>query len=560
MRDDNIFDLFHASLSGVANDSQQAKLAKVLEEDESVRQEYVNYIMLYTRLYRREGAAAMWQSKESPEINNLLQDLHEQEQQALSIELDQGSNNAKVIELPVESIKTNRFYHVYNIAVSIAAVLMVVFILYANMFPPNYSVQVATVSDQVDVKWNNQSEALETGDILFTNRPAYTFDAGYLKLNSSRGVDILIEAPASFQVLAEDRISLKYGKIYAKVPNKGIGFSIYTDSAKVIDLGTEFGVEVDGNGDTSIHVIKGKTMLIADRNSSTVTMEILKGQAKKVSAYNQSIHDIDCEDKLFVRDIQSEKNYVWHGQNSISLADIVGGGNGFNGGVLESGIDFISGQITRKLEDGNIKYGTEKCVPVTDLSYVDGVFTPGIMKDNIITSDGSITFSFPETTGYYWGNVINGAYHVGYKVLKHSLVLNGTAYGTNKNHAISMHPNLGITFDLDAIRKDYPELTLGNFKSLIGISETARKYAQEMKHSLVYREENFNSMVEFWVVIDGKKCIRKKMTDLDKAIQLDVPIGKDSRYLTLAVLGQNGTVSFCWSLFGDPKIEISFNE
>ncbi len=539
------------------------KFNAILKSDSESARFYNELMMTFLNFEEfGEKIAASENASQYPLDEETLQILAQTEKVAPEVVVeDTGTVIVESAKNEPISKKPNKFFRIYNILVSAAAVLFFMFILYAHVFPPHYSVQVASVVDQVEVQWNSASEKLGIDDRVLTNQPPYILDKGIVKLLYDEGVDVLIEGPAEFQVLAKDRVGLKYGKVYSIVSNGGLGFSVYTDNAKVIDLGTEFGVLVDSNGDTDIHVVKGKTMLIAGGESDTVSMEIQKGRARKVSANSRSIVDIDCKDKLFVRKINSENNFVWRGHDSISLADIVGGGSGFGSGRLDSGINIKSGKVVNDLPGSGLDYGIEGFLPVVKLKYVDGVFSPGITKGDFITADQTYSYKFPETAGFYWGYIFNGAYHVGYEVPKHYLELNGITFGSKENPAISMHPNLGITFDLEAIRTDYPDLRLVNFKSLIGISQTVRQYAENNNNiDEIYQGGKINSAVEFWVIIDGNEAVRQKLTDVEDAVQIVVPIEQDSKYLTLATTEVNNTISYSWALFGNPELTIEFSK
>jgi hypothetical protein len=50
-----------------------------------------------------------------------------------------------------------------------------------------------------------------------------------------------------------------YGRVYASVPKEALGFTIYTQNSKIIDLGTEFGVDTAMDGTVEIHVINVRT-------------------------------------------------------------------------------------------------------------------------------------------------------------------------------------------------------------------------------------------------------------------------------------------------------------
>ena len=69
------------------------------------------------------------------------------------------------------------------------------------------------------------------------------------------GTRVAVEGPARFEVLSPSRIWLERGKLIAAVPKAAAGFTVSTQFADVIDLGTEFGVEVDTAGKTDVHVL-----------------------------------------------------------------------------------------------------------------------------------------------------------------------------------------------------------------------------------------------------------------------------------------------------------------
>ncbi len=51
------------------------------------------------------------------------------------------------------------------------------------------------------------------------------------------------------------------GKLRATVPPQAVGFTIGSPNLDVVDLGTEFGLQVEAEGKTEVHVFKGKVEL-----------------------------------------------------------------------------------------------------------------------------------------------------------------------------------------------------------------------------------------------------------------------------------------------------------
>jgi hypothetical protein len=364
------------------------------------------------------------------------------------------------------------------------------------------------------------------------------------------GSTVVLEGPAEFSILTDDQMQLRHGRLYASVPGPAVGFTVSTPYSKIIDLGTEFGVKTDPDG-MEVHVMAGKTMLISALARNTKNQcELQEGQAKAVTAGGQ-VEDIAFRENGFVRRFSPQTQFVWKGQ-SINLADIVGGGNGFGTGRLNTGIDY-QGQITA-LETFTSSEGPREYVPVRDAAFVDGVFIPNGLSQ--VSSNG-LAFEFEPTNGRYWLGVLNGAWHqiaLTVKVPRHQLRLNGKEYGTADNPAVYLSSNQGITFDLQAIR-DFTKMEIRRFTALCGLSETYRDYWEIMKQYPYFPQEPSAS---FYVLVDGKaRFVQQDMTPYESARAVVVEIGPEDRFLTLVTTqGSDKTNNGDWTLFAEPFLEL----
>ncbi|MEM9479099.1 MAG: FecR domain-containing protein [Verrucomicrobiota bacterium] len=96
---------------------------------------------------------------------------------------------------------------------------------------------------------------LEEGTTL--RKGKYRLSEGVAEVRFRMGATVTLEAPASFEVLDVNAMSLKRGTLLAKVPEPAIGFEVITEKAFVRDLGTEFGVSVKKGGETDVVVFQG---------------------------------------------------------------------------------------------------------------------------------------------------------------------------------------------------------------------------------------------------------------------------------------------------------------
>ena len=67
---------------------------------------------------------------------------------------------------------------------------------------------------------------------------------GILELTYVDNVRLIIQAPAVFELERQDRVELSSGRLAARVPTNAIGFTVRTGRTEVVDLGTEFVVDV----------------------------------------------------------------------------------------------------------------------------------------------------------------------------------------------------------------------------------------------------------------------------------------------------------------------------
>ena len=81
---------------------------------------------------------------------------------------------------------------------------------------------------------------------------------GYFSLEFFRGAQVSIAGPARLELIDAQRVVCHYGKVRAQVPPVARGFTIVTPESEVVDLGTEFAIEVAEAGRTEIHVFDGE--------------------------------------------------------------------------------------------------------------------------------------------------------------------------------------------------------------------------------------------------------------------------------------------------------------
>ena len=139
-----------------------------------------------------------------------------------------------------------------------------------------------------DAKFNEDS--IGQGELIVSE--------GVIELNFINGVNAIFESPAKITIIDEMNVLITKGKAVFKVPPRAIGFSATTLSAKIIDLGTEFGVAVGNDQSTDIQVFEGQVRAAAIDEQQMTRLE--SGQAMRVNTDKNS-YAIGFEFNRFVR-------------------------------------------------------------------------------------------------------------------------------------------------------------------------------------------------------------------------------------------------------------------
>jgi hypothetical protein len=114
---------------------------------------------------------------------------------------------------------------------------------------------VAILTSQVDAQWAQRDATPRTGASLAAGR--CHLHAGLVQLEFFSGATVVLEGPVDFEIVSSMKGILHTGKLRALVPSHASGFTITSAKLEVIDRGTEFGIVVDADGATEVHVFDG---------------------------------------------------------------------------------------------------------------------------------------------------------------------------------------------------------------------------------------------------------------------------------------------------------------
>ncbi len=410
--------------------------------------------------------------------------------------------------------------------------------------PVSQPVLVATLEDGRDIKWakagrGDPNGMMAAGDWMLLQ--------GIAQIRVGHVARVLIQGPCAFSLDDDQQMTLSWGKMTAHILPKSTGFTLISGATRIVDRGTEFGVLAQLSGGNEIHVFDGKVEVSA-RDQGGLTSELTANHAAIVDAQGHFRVSGQAQPQRFVRTLPASGVAACAGRR-LDLADMVGGGNGLGTGEIDRGLDPCGGQVVRpnstRVKDVRCTY-----TPLPFVNYIDGVFVASWTGQGpVIDSAGDVFKECPMTDSDYYEGIFDGVkLSVAGSLEFQQGVLAGQAYGTRDHPAMNLHANAGITFDLDAIRLDYPGVNIDRLTAIAGISDTVLPHLQD------------DDMTDIWVLLDGKVVYYHRFTARgDHHDDLNVKIRKANHYLTL-VSTSDGDSSFSWSFLAEPMLELVRDE
>ena len=126
----------------------------------------------------------------------------------------------------------------------------------------------AVLTGSHDARW--AVHEIGEGDLVPTEQVVLTRGIAQLELFS--GVALVLEGEVSFEIISPMEMRVEYGKVRVQVPEPARGFRMWLPDGEVVDLGTEFAVDVRSTG-SEIHVLGGEIEWTPQKQDTRVLKE-----------------------------------------------------------------------------------------------------------------------------------------------------------------------------------------------------------------------------------------------------------------------------------------------
>lgn len=233
----------------------------------------------------------------------------------------------------------------------------------------------------------------------------------------------------------------------------------------------------------------------------------------------------------------------------LSLADIVGGGNGLGTGTFRDAIDPRNAKHQTR-DSGKLGNVITNRFAASDDDFVDGVFVPDGESQNAeipISSTGLTIRGLPKTSGNAWDMIRNGPV-----ASQHSSELDGIDFTKNGHNLLGLHANAGITFDVAAMRDALKASGL-NAKNA---SDSASEFGLRFTTKVGYFGAAGEHFADAWVFVDGREVAKfTKLRRTDGLQDVDVELAPTSRFLTLIATDGGNGYSMDQVGFGDARVK-----
>lgn len=157
----------------------------------------------------------------------------------------------------------------------------------------DYAVKLVRVET---MDWTSKRERFEIGNRI-------RFESGLIEVAYLSGVNVVIEAPADFEITGNNSGFLHEGKLVAEVDDtRARGFVIDSPAGRLVDLGTKFAVAVQKFGGMEVHVLEGEV----DATVKGVTSRLKEDQAIRLEGGQTSL--IKADMSRFVTRIPDYQN------------------------------------------------------------------------------------------------------------------------------------------------------------------------------------------------------------------------------------------------------------
>ena len=159
-----------------------------------------------------------------------------------------------------------------------------------------------------DAKWS--SSVKKVGDNVLDEE--IILERGQVTLMYNHGAEVVIEGPAHYSLKSLELAEMKYGQLAAKVPEAAQGFTIESPKTAIVDLGTEFALNVTKEGKSQVYVYEGEVVssLLGDNGDSLINANLYDQDGIEIDSNAETVSDLSGQEDFIRVNEKSESDLV----------------------------------------------------------------------------------------------------------------------------------------------------------------------------------------------------------------------------------------------------------
>ncbi|KAA5545892.1 hypothetical protein FYK55_02965 [Roseiconus nitratireducens] len=168
----------------------------------------------------------------------------------------------------------------------------------------------AMLHRSVSVQWAKNTRPYRDGDVIPNGR--LRFDAGIAEIEFFCGATLTVEGPADLEVQSDWSVKVSQGRLRARVPPAARGFVVHADETEIVDLGTEFALDIDAEN-ARVEVLDGEVALKGGMHDG---IHLTSGQQRWLGQSGQANPDTSIDLSLDVEqqrdDAEAQRFAAWN--------------------------------------------------------------------------------------------------------------------------------------------------------------------------------------------------------------------------------------------------------
>ena len=319
-------------------DADQSRLEELLG-DEDARRLYLQYVDMHGRLLTHPAVGG---EGHLPAVDALAGQISNEARAAVH-------QSHPIKRRPRRSMPSFLSYIAVAAATLAATILVQVALVKHRQptgttnLPADRHTYVATLSQAIDPEWGHATEAYRVGSRVLSGD--LTLQKGVARLAYDGGVELIVEGPAHLRLESGSAATLLAGKIVLRADDASAPFTLSTPSSILVDIGTEYAVEVSADQE-EVHVFSGEVQRLPKEASRDSQPQLLAaGEARRYSDSGAALGEAaTIEPARFVRQLPTsapaEENpaaglLAYEGFDYADAAalrtETAAGGSGFSG-------------------------------------------------------------------------------------------------------------------------------------------------------------------------------------------------------------------------------------